>query len=108
MQFDKDIFISYAHIDDESLISDKKGWISEFHRALEIRLGQLMGAKPVIWRDPALHGNHLFDREIVEQFYRVAIMISILTPRYIKSEWCIKEVTEFREVCQQNIGFVVK
>ena len=107
MQFDKDIFISYAHIDDESLIADKKGWVTEFQRALEIRLGQLMGVKPVIWRDPALQGNHIFDREIVDQFSKVAIMISILTPRYIKSDWCIKEVTEFHQVCQQNLGFVV-
>ena len=81
MQVDKDIFISYAHIDDESLIADKKGWISEFHRALEIRLAQLLGYKPVIWRDPALQGNHIFDKEIVDQFSKVAIMISILTPR---------------------------
>lgn len=108
MQFDKDIFISYAHIDDESLIADKKGWVTEFQRALEIRLGQLMGVKPVIWRDPALQGNHIFDKEIVDQFSKVAIMISILTPRYIKSDWCIKEVTEFHQVCQQTLGFVVK
>jgi hypothetical protein len=107
MQFDKDIFISYAHIDDESLIADKKGWISEFHRALEIRLAQLLGYKPIIWRDPALQGNHIFDKEIVDQFSKVAIMVSILTPRYVKSDWCVKEVTEFREVCQQNAGFVV-
>ncbi len=108
MQFDKDIFISYAHIDDESLIADKKGWISEFHRALEIRLAQLMGVKPIIWRDPALQGNHVFDQEIVDQFSRVAIMISILTPRYVKSDWCTKEVTEFIEGCSESIGFVVK
>jgi len=107
MQFDKDIFISYAHIDDESLIADKKGWITEFHRALEIRLGQLMGTKPIIWRDPILQGNHIFDKEIVDQFSKVAIMISVITPRYVKSEWCVREVTEFREVCQQNIGFIV-
>ena len=108
MEFDKDIFISYAHIDDESLIADKKGWVTEFQRALEIRLAQLMGVKPIIWRDPALQGNHIFDKEIVDQFSKVAIMISILTPRYIKSDWCIKEVTEFHQVCQQNLGFVVK
>ena len=107
MQFDRDIFISYAHIDDESLIADKKGWITEFHRALEIRLGQLMGSKPIIWRDPALQGNHIFDKEIVDQFSKVAIMISILTPRYIKSEWCLREVNEFHEVCQQTMGFIV-
>ena len=108
MQFDKDIFISYAHIDDESLIADKKGWITEFQRALEIRLAQLMGYKPIVWRDPELQGNHIFDKEIVDQFSKVAIMISILTPRYIKSEWCQKEVNEFYDVCQQNIGFIVK
>ncbi|HAI82148.1 MAG TPA: toll/interleukin-1 receptor domain-containing protein, partial [Chitinophagaceae bacterium] len=57
MQFEKDIFISYAHIDDESLVASQKGWITEFHRSLEIRLAQLLGRRPVIWRDPSLQGN---------------------------------------------------
>ncbi|HVZ24658.1 MAG TPA: toll/interleukin-1 receptor domain-containing protein [Sediminibacterium sp.] len=107
MQFPKDIFISYAHIDDESLIESQKGWITEFHRALEIRLAQLMGRRPVIWRDPALQGNHIFDQQIVDQFEQVAIMISILTPRYVKSEWCMREATEFYEACKKNIGFSI-
>jgi len=107
MQFEKDIFISYAHIDDESLIETQKGWVSEFHRALEIRLAQLLGRRPVIWRDPSLQGNHLFDKQIVDQFSKVAIVISILTPRYVKSEWCVREVNEFYEACQKNIGFSV-
>lgn len=48
MRFEKDIFISYAHIDNESLVDGDKGWITEFHRSLEIRLAQLLGQKPVI------------------------------------------------------------
>lgn len=107
MQFPKDIFISYAHIDDESLIESQKGWITEFHRALEIRLAQLLGRRPVIWRDPALQGNHIFDQQIVDQFEQVAVMISILTPRYVKSEWCVREATEFYEACNKNIGFSI-
>jgi len=107
MQFEKDIFISYAHIDDESLIETQKGWVSDFHRALEIRLAQLLGRRPVIWRDPSLQGNHLFDKQIVDQFSKVAIVISILTPRYVKSEWCVREVNEFYDACQKNIGFSV-
>lgn len=107
MQFQKDIFISYAHIDDESLIETQKGWIAEFHRALEIRLAQLLGRRPVIWRDPALQGNHIFDQQIIDQFSQVAVMISVLSPRYIKSEWCLREVNEFYESCQKNIGFSV-
>ncbi|MES2373035.1 MAG: toll/interleukin-1 receptor domain-containing protein [Bacteroidota bacterium] len=107
MKFPKDIFISYAHIDDESLIESQKGWITEFHRALEIRLAQLMGRRPVIWRDPALQGNHIFDQQIVDQFEQVAVMISILTPRYVKSEWCVREATEFYDACNKNIGFSI-
>lgn len=107
MKFEKDIFISYAHIDDESLIENQRGWITEFNRSLEIRLAQLLGRRPVIWRDPSLQGNHVFDQQIVDQFRNVAIMISVLTPRYIKSEWCQREVNEFYEACSQNLGFTV-
>jgi hypothetical protein len=60
LSFKKDIFISYAHIDDEALIEGEPGWISEFHRSLEVRLSQLLGYRPVIWRDKALDGNHNF------------------------------------------------
>src|SRR5690606_25892375 len=91
----------------ESLIQNQKGWISEFHRALDIRLAQLLGRRPVIWRDDSLQGNHVFDKQIVDQFSNVAIMISIITPRYVKSDWCIKEVNEYYDACHKNIGFTV-
>lgn len=107
MQFEKDIFISYAHIDDESLVENQRGWISDFHRALEIRLAQLLGRRPVVWRDPVIQGNHFFDKQIEEQLEKVAIMISVLTPRYIRSEWCLREVNSFYEACRKNIGFNV-
>lgn len=107
MKFEKDIFISYAHIDDEPLVESQNGWITEFHRVLAIRLSQLLGRRPVIWRDPELQGNHIFDQQIVDQFSQVAIMISILTPRYAKSDWCVKEANEFYDVCNDNIGFSI-
>lgn len=108
MHFEKDILISYAHIDDESLVEGDKGWIENFHRSLEIRLSQLMGDKPKIWRDPKLTGNDFFGDEIVDQFPNIALLVSILSPRYIKSEWCTREVNEFIKACQSNIGLRVK
>ena len=36
-----DVFISYAHLDDQSIDEDQKGWISKLHRVLEIKLGQV-------------------------------------------------------------------
>ncbi len=107
MNFEKDIFISYAHIDDESLIEGEAGWISEFHRALEVRLSQLLGERPNIWRDSELDGNHNFNDEIISQFPKIALLISIITPRYVKSEWCVKEVIEFKKASDQNIGIEI-
>ena len=107
MRFSKDIFISYAHIDDESLIEGEKGWISDFHRSLEVRLSQLLGYRPKIWRDSSLDGNHDFSNEIIDQFPDIAILISILSPRYVNSEWCTREVNEFCRISEQNAGLTI-
>ncbi|MCP4215686.1 MAG: hypothetical protein GY765_13615 [bacterium] len=104
MDFDVDIFISYAHIDNLSLKEGAQGWIAAFHKALEIRLAQLIGEKPRIWRDQKLQGNDFFGDEIVKQFPHTAMMISILSPRYLKSEWCTKEVKEFYSAATKGIG----
>lgn len=107
MKFKKDIFISYAHIDDEALIEGESGWITEFHRSLEIRLAQLLGYRPNIWRDKDLDGNHVFSDEILIQLPDIAIMVSIHSPRYVKSEWCVREVNEFYRIAETNIGALV-
>ena len=107
MEFEKDIFISYAHIDDEVFGAEKEGWVTKFHRSLEVRLSQLMGAKPRIWRDPKLQGNDYFGDEIVDQFPSVALILSIVSPRYVKSEWCLKEINSFSKVATEHGGIRV-
>ena len=54
-----DIFISYAHLDDESLDEEQKGWITKFHRVLQVKLSQLLGESPTIWRDQKLSGSDI-------------------------------------------------
>src|SRR5512138_2187513 len=95
MKFENDIFVSYAHIDDQPLVEGQKGWISSFHRVLEIRLGQLLGRHARIWRDPKLQGNDVFADRLVDRLPRVAILASVVSPRYLKSEWCTRELREF-------------
>ena len=92
-----DIFISYAHLDDKPLTEGQKGWITKFHRILEVRIGQLLGEEPEIWRDPKLGGSDMFDQAIVTEFQNARVMVSIMTPRYIKSDWCVREFSEFAE-----------
>jgi hypothetical protein len=107
MHFENDIFISYAHIDNEALGADQEGWVSDLHRWLDVRLGQLAGAKPRIWRDPKLQGNDYFADEIVERFPSVATLICVLSPRYVRSEWCMRELHAFLDATAAHGGFRV-
>ena len=99
-----DIFISYAHIDNEALTEEDKGWISHFHKVLDTRVAQLTGEKPRIWRDLKLGGNDVFDQAIINQFCNARIMISIMSPRYLKSEWCMKELKQFYDNASSTGG----
>lgn len=93
--FEYDVFISYSHIDNQVFGASQEGWISSLHQSLEVRLSQLLGREVRIWRDQKLQGNDFFADEIVDRFPNVATMVSILSPRYVKSEWCVREVEEF-------------
>ena len=84
MGFDYDAFISYSHIDNVGLVDGSKGWITNLHRALEVRIGKLLGETPQIWRDPKLSGNDAFEITLVEQLKRVAVLVTVVSRRYIK------------------------
>jgi hypothetical protein len=104
--FDIDIFISYAHSDDAPLIKGEEGWVSKFHRALEVRLGQLM-KDPKILRDLKLQGNDEFSEEIISKLRKSKILVAIISPRYLQSQWCMKELREFIKTAQSSGGIYV-
>jgi hypothetical protein len=106
-QFKTDLFISYAHIDDQPLSPEQKGWISRFHASLEALLSMRLGRKAAIWRDPKLRGNDVFGDEIVDQFSNTAVLVSVVTPRYLNSDWCTKEIREFCAQAEKSGGIVV-
>jgi hypothetical protein len=107
--FDNDIFISYTHIDNQPLTEvSQKGWIDQFHFALETRLNQLIGEKSRVWRDKKLRGNDEFDETITKQFPKTALLVSILSPRYLKSDWCLKELNEFFDAAEHSGGLRVQ
>jgi Domain of unknown function (DUF4062) len=103
-----DAFISYAHLDNVELVEGRKGWVANLHRALEIRVAQLLGKSPEIWRDPKLSGNDLFADTIIERLGRVAILVAVVSPRYLKSEWTIREFSEFWSAAERQGGIRVR
>lgn len=107
MSFDQDAFISYAHIDNEPLTPGQQGWVTQFHTTLQAMLSQRLGENARIWRDEKLNGNDVFTDEIVDQFAKTALLVSILSPRYVRSEWCTRELREFCEAAARAGGVTI-
>src|ERR1700758_3723760 len=102
MGFEQHVFISYAHIDNQHPDPEQQGWISRFHKSLEKVLSMRLGNPARIWRDEKVCGNDIFGSEIIAQFAQTALLVSVLSPRYLKSEWCTREVQEFCQTAQQT------
>jgi hypothetical protein len=107
MPFEKHLFISYAHLDNQPLSESQQGWITRFHASLAAMLSMRIGRKAEIWRDSKLSGNDIFADEIVQQFPKTALLVSVVTPRYVESEWCTREAREFCRTAETTGGLVV-
>jgi hypothetical protein len=90
-----DVFISYAHLDDQALVPGQDGWITHFHYALNTRVQQIIGSEVVFWRDARLQGNDDFSDALLERLNACGTMLSVHSPRYLQSEWCRREVDKF-------------
>ena len=108
--FERDIFISYCHTDNENPLG--LGWVEVFHKILLIRMKQILGARlpheePSIWRDTRLQGNEAFANVLGDELRKVALVVSIMSPSYVRSDWCISEVSAFCQAAQERGGLTV-
>lgn len=92
-----EVFISYTHKDNEKLSDERQGWVDYFHDALTRRVKQVAGRAVEIWRDPKLAGNDLLTPTIEAGLRDAKLFIAVLSPGYLKSDWCAKELRLFRD-----------
>ncbi len=94
--FKYDIFISYAHLDDRSPFGDEKGWIDLLHERLSVLVSQALGYELSIWRDGHnLQGNDVLQGAIGEGVTQSLLLVPIISPRYVQSDWCNREMAAF-------------
>ena len=110
--FEYDIFISYAHVDNMVSRGETEGWVNQFYKELNDLLIRRAGRPEIvkIWYDERkIDGNVLFDQSIEKGIKKSAIMICLNSPGYVASDYCKQELVTFYEKAQSekaglNIG----
>lgn len=96
-----DIFVSYAHIDNEPLSGADEGWVTILVRNLETVVRQKLGDRARrldVWTDHELAGNRPFDAAIESALGRTAALLVVMSPGYLASDWCRREREAFRRM----------
>jgi hypothetical protein len=91
-----DIFISYGHLDDEDPAGDVKGWVDLLVERLPRLISSTLGYQPKVWRDErSLTGDALLRAAIEEGISHSLLFVPIVSPRYVQSDWCLRELEAF-------------
>ena len=98
--YDNEIFISYSHIDNEPFGDPRGGWVDIFHEQLQNFVNVHVGQRTKVWRDKRLTGGEVFSAEIEDQLRRSAILVTVISPGYLRSEWCNRELLGFTKTAE--------
>jgi hypothetical protein len=93
-----DIFLSFAHVDDQPFANQEKGWITHFTTHLRNELSRKLGRKDnySFWKDFRLHGNDAVTTEIEQQVAEAETLLILFSPGWMASKWCQRELEMFR------------
>jgi Protein kinase domain/Domain of unknown function (DUF4062) len=97
-----DVVLNYVTIDDQPLLEGRPGWVSQLHRNLEVRVEQLSGEKISIARLPETAASKVAESELLERLPQAKAMISVVSPPFVKSEICRREVERFWRGAEQS------
>jgi TIR domain len=102
--FEEDVFISYAHLDDDTLPRERRGWVAQ----LDYDLKQLVAAKlredPAVWRDPDIRSNEDFEQVISDSLARAATLLCVMSPTFVDGKWCQRELEKFVSSAERHLG----
>ncbi|HEX3185645.1 MAG TPA: toll/interleukin-1 receptor domain-containing protein [Pyrinomonadaceae bacterium] len=96
-QFDFDIYISSAPLDNKPSSSESRGWVDQFYEALGTELSRRIGRHNAVttWRNT--HEYSCFDENIRNAVEGSALFVALISPAYLQSDFCKAELETFYE-----------
>lgn len=102
--FDHDVFLSYAH---DNNVDDgiHPRWVQSFSKQLSAKLLGQVGETVNVWWDTSdLDRSQFFDEAIEKAVRSSAIILSLISPKYITRPYCARELQWFTEQGSVKIG----
>ena len=94
-----DVFVSYAHGDDQPVAGTERGFVSQLVADLKTEVSRKVRNDVDIWWDHyKLIGDTRITPEIMAAAGDSACIIVVASPAYLRSEWCDRERSAF---CQR-------
>lgn len=95
----RDLFISYAGIDNLARVPNDEDsrWVSLFRQVLLTHLSIELGERSIIdfWDLAHIRGNEPLTEQIADEIRNSALLLVLLSPGYLNSEWCRQERETF-------------
>lgn len=95
--FEYDVFLSYAHKDNETVTKDEEGWMTQFYKHFKLLLDRyLEGVNTAhIWCDHELRKNISFDDRIRNVLENSAIFLAFTSTSFYNSVYCCEKELSF-------------
>jgi hypothetical protein len=102
-----DVFLSYAHADNEG-----EEWVGDFRSELERKIRANLGAwggrgAAVWWDERRMKPGDSIRGTILDALNRSATVVSLCSPSYLSSGYCMEERTVFENACARDGGLRV-
>jgi len=91
-----DVFVSYAHADDEVPVRADQGWVTTLVGELRKMLRRTLGGEGArIWTDHRMAASQNVDDVLIAHVRSSRILLLVMSPAYQKSSWCMEELHTF-------------
>jgi len=99
-----DVFISYAHDDNNKLVDETVGWVEQFEKDFEVTLQEQLGRQPKIWRDSDITPNEDFEKKIFSRLAKSVIFLPVLSRIFVNRPYCLRELRTFAENAAKQLA----
>lgn len=107
--FRYDVFVSYAHVDNEILVRDagqQVGWVHLLVDRMKRELRARLGGRNVriLFDHEFIRGNLPLTPQILDKVKSSALLLIVSSPSYLASAWCEKERNAFLSLARDRVA----